>query len=117
MRRSHPSSGTARVLGALLIVVLVASCGGSTVALERLVNRQDRYAGQVVTTEGMVSSFQEPDGTTSYILEDEAQNRVLLLPADAAATHLGESVEVTGLFDFDPERGRTLMVQTWRPGG
>ncbi len=108
----------ARVLGTFLVVALVASCSGSTVPLERLVNRQDRYTGQVVTTGGTVSSFQEPDGTTSYILEDDAQNRVLLLPAETAATHLGQSVEVTGLLDFDPVRGRTLTVQSWKqPSG
>jgi hypothetical protein len=104
-------------VAALAAVAVLASCAGSSVPLERLVSRQDRYVGQVVTTGGMVSSFQEPDGTTSYILEDEAQDRVLLLPADTAAGYLGQSVQVTGLFDFDPERGRTLTVQDWHAGG
>lgn len=112
--RQARSARAARVLGVLLVLALLASCSGSTVSLERLVNRQDRYTGQVVTTKGTVTSFQEPDGTTSYILEDDQQNRVLLLPADTAVSYLGQSVQVKGLFDFDPDRGRTLTVQSWR---
>lgn len=51
----------------------------------------------------------------SFVLEDEHQNRVLLLPAEQVQDHTGAEMVVTGEFDFDPEVGRVLRVEELRP--
>lgn len=83
--------------------------------LSRLVTDQERYVGDRVTVTGKVVSFEEPDGTESFGLEDTGQNRVLLLPSRIGEPHVGQLVKVTGRFEFEPGLGRTLWVEEIRP--
>ncbi|HZD22039.1 MAG TPA: hypothetical protein VE569_01330 [Acidimicrobiia bacterium] len=77
--------------------------------------QQDELAGQRVTVAGTVVPFEEPDGTLSFVLEDEQSNRVLLIPGDRATRYSGEQVVVTGDYDFDPEAGRLLRIEKISP--
>ena len=97
------------------VVVAVAACGPPTVTLEQLVVDQDDLAGRRVTVAGRVVPFEEPDGTVYFVLEDDRQNRVVLLPADRVQGHAGKEMVVTGDFDFDPEMGRMVRIDELRP--
>lgn len=102
-------------LVAVSLAVAVAACGPPAVTLDRLVGEQDDLVGRRLTVAGRVVSFEEPDGTISFVLEDERQNRVLLLPRVRVEGHAGEQVAVTGVFDFDPVVGRVLRIEELRP--
>lgn len=62
----------------------------------------------------MVTRIGESAGHTHYVLEDEMSNRVELLPKSSAAVWMGQEVVVTGRFDFQETRGRTLTIQSIR---
>lgn len=103
------------LLATVALAVTVAACGSPTVTLERLVVDQDDLAGRRVTVAGRVVPFEEPDGTVYFVLEDDRQNRVLLLPTDRVQGYVGEEVVVSADFDFDPEIGRVLWIDELRP--
>jgi hypothetical protein len=65
-----------------------------------------------VTVRGTVVAFDAEDGASRrhIVVEDEASNRVELLPTSVAEPHVGRTVEVTGTFTFDPSRGRAIEV-------
>ncbi len=113
--RETSRSGSALLLAAVALAAAVSACGPPTITLERLVAEQDDLAGRHVTVAGRVVSFEEPDGTVYFVLEDDRQNRVLLLPDDQVQGHAGAEIVVTGEFDFDPEVGRVLLVEELRP--
>lgn len=113
--RDHYRIRLAWLLATVALAVTVAACGSPTVTLERLVVDQDDLAGRRVTVAGRVVPFEEPDGTVYFVLEDDRQNRVLLLPADRVHDHVGKEVTVSGDFDFDPEIGRVLQIDELRP--
>ena len=110
-----------RVRGALRAsmltwVVLAVGCAlGSSAPLEvtlaELATRAEPYAGESVLVVGTVRLF-EDDGAFArhYVIEDERQNRVALLPGDAAARYVGEEVVAVGRFDFDDTVGRLIRV-------
>lgn len=92
---------------------LLAGCAGgpddpSSVTLAELVAEQDRYDGQLVETEGTVRTYDRP---RHYWIEDEAVNRVELVPAEAAADHVGARVRVEGRFTFRDDEGRRITVE------
>lgn len=99
----------------MVLSLVVAACAPSSVTLDRLVADQDDLAGRRVTVAGTVVPFEEPDGTVSFVLEDDGKNRVLLIPTVRVEDHAGEPVVVTGYFDFDPEAGRLLRIEEIRP--
>jgi hypothetical protein len=102
MRRSITAISAAVLLG----------CSGadgppSEVALVDLVVEQDTYEGELVTTQGVVRTFDEP---RHYWIEDDDQNRVELVPQDRVSPHLGDRIEVTGRFTFRDDEGRRIEV-------
>ncbi len=102
----------------VLIVVLmlaITACSPVHTTLSRLVADQDAMSGKRVVVTGTVVTFDDPDGGVDVILEDADQNRVLLLPGNVAAGFAGSSVEATGMFEFDPGRGRLLWVEEIAP--
>lgn len=103
MRRSITAIGAAVLLG--------CSGGGDgtpdDVALVDLVVEQDAYDGDLVTTQGVVRTFDEP---RHYWIEDDDQNRVELVPQDRVSPHLGDRIEVTGRFTFRDDEGRRIEV-------
>lgn len=111
--------GKSRVAGLVLLVIVLAACGGPATAdvpLARIAAEQDVYDGQVLSTSGTVVPIADVPGRDPYfVLEDADGNRVRLLPDDAARPYEGESVAVTGTFDFRPDAGRQLRVDTITP--
>lgn len=106
-----------RVLTALLGVVtaLLAACGApAQVALPELVHDTESFDGRVIVVQGVVRAFGAPNTRVQphFVIQDADDNRVQLLPGDAAEPHVGSAVEVTGTFEFDDERGRLLTIDT-----
>ena len=94
-------------------IVLAACSGGGPVEvpLAQLVAEQEAYDGQTVVTEGTVAAVRDSSAADAYfVLQDAADNRVRLLPDEAAAPHEGDSVAVTGAFRFREQSGRDLTV-------
>ncbi len=109
----------ALVVAALMVTALMVltACGLVTtgpraVTLAELAADQDRYDGTVVSTEGVVRSFDDP---LHYWIEDEDVNRVELVPHDEVAPLLGEEVRVVGEFTFDRDQGRLITVDRIEP--
>lgn len=102
------------LLAAVLATLLVA-CSTGRVPLSELASHQDRYTGHRLTTWGTVAEIEDPSGFTYLVVEDSNHDRVLLQPATAVEARLGETVEITGRFEVDPNRGRTLTVSHVQP--
>ncbi len=99
----------------------LASCGSSgtpgavqRVSLAQLAAHQDHYSGDRVTTTGTVRRFGH-GADVYYVIEDAAHNRVEVRPGSLVADRVGSEVTVTGRFDFDDARGRTLRGTSVRP--
>lgn len=99
----------------VLAVLVVAGCGEAaprTVTLDSLVFEADELDGSLVMTSGVVREFDATQALEHhFVLEDARNNRVQLLPNDAAAPHVDERVSVVGQFTFDEEIGRRLEVE------
>ena len=81
-------------------------------SLSLLVMQQHLHAGIRVTTQGLVRGFDDP---LHYWIEDVRLNRVALEPEDWVAPYLGQRVEVTGRFDYHPEEGRRMVLESIQP--
>lgn len=96
------------VAGLLLIGCARGPEATRPVTLADLVVEQDRYDGQLVETEGTVRTYDRP---RHYWIEDEAVNRVELVPSETAAEHVGARVRVRGRFSFRDDEGRRITVE------
>lgn len=109
-----------RVVVAALALTMTAACasGGPTpVTLATLAAQQDQYDGRTVTTDGVVTEVRDaPAEEPYYVLQDEFDNRVRLLPSDAADSYANEHVSVVGEFRFVADRGRELRIGEIRRG-
>lgn len=86
--------------------------GPVDVPLATLAAEQEAYDGRTVVTEGVVVEVQDTmEAEPYYVLQDESDNRVRLLPTADARPHENQRVTVTGDFRFVPERGRELHVE------
>ena len=108
-----PSAKSGWVWRLFVAVSLLAGCAAgpdapSPVTLADLVVEQDRYDGQMVVTEGTVRTYDRP---RHYWIEDDAVNRVELVPPEAAADHVGARVRVRGPFTFRDDEGRRITVE------
>ena len=99
----------------MAVALVVGACSPARTTLARLATDQDVMSGRRVVVVGTVVAFDDSDGGVDLILEDAAQNRVLLVPADVAKGFVGSRVEVTGMFEFDAARGRLLWVEAIAP--
>lgn len=102
----------------LLAVALLAACGGdpANVPLADLAAEQEAHDGRVVSTEGVVVPIEDrPGGDVYFVLEDDAGNRVRLVPDAAARRHADQTIAITGTFRFDPDAGRELDIDTIDP--
>lgn len=114
LRRHH---SPALFCFALLLLVLLTACSPPRTTLARLVSDQEEMSGVRVVVVGTVVPFASPDGPDDLILEDPGNNRVLLVPPTAAGDYVGRRVKVTGMYEFDPRRGRLLWVEAIVPVG
>jgi hypothetical protein len=102
-----------RALAASLLAALLLGCAGGDAdgpvetALVELAEDQEGFDGRMVTTEGVVRTWDDP---RHYWIEDADQHRVELDPQDLIAPHLGDEVRVTGRFTFRDDEGRRIAV-------
>lgn len=104
-----------RLLSAMALVLLLAGCGGPRVVpLSDLAANAEDYDGRAVVAHGVVVEFGDEGGAVDryFVMQDHNDNRVQLLPDEAAEPHVGSVVEVVGEFEFDPDRGRLLHVES-----
>lgn len=112
--RDRPAGQVGRLLTVAAVAILLAACGGRTVALSDLAVEMDRYDGEDVTTRGVVVELGggDADYERYFVIQDRDQNRVRLLPDEEAEPYAGAPVEVAGTFEFDPDQGRLLHIDT-----
>jgi hypothetical protein len=102
-----------RTWAASLALVVLVGCGTSTqdgptaVELAELAGDQEGFHGEVVVTEGVVRSFDDP---LHYWIEDADVNRVELVPEELVEDHVGDEVRVTGRFTFRDDEGRRIEI-------
>jgi hypothetical protein len=112
------------IITALLAGVALAACGSQkstlppapgtqgTVALRYLAHDPEVYANAQVATLGTVGRTRA-GRTTLYVLDGGRGARIVLEPADPAASvagYLGERVEVSGLFAVSFQLGYEILV-------
>lgn len=116
--RTRPAARPRRLVAAALAVAL-AACGTPTVPLEELAVEAEQYDGQEVTTHGVVAEYGEDDGAVErhFVIQDADDNRVRLVPDGSAEEHVGSPVEVSGTFDYDQTRGRSLRIDSIERAG
>jgi hypothetical protein len=81
-------------------------------SLSLLLMQQEIYQGQRVHSSGVVRGFADPE---HYWIEDNQLRRVAIEPSSQALPWLGQVVEVFGRFQFYPEQGRLIELDTIRP--
>lgn len=113
MNRNVRRQWWAAALAAILLPTL-AACGNGddgdpeAVTLGQIVADQASYDGDLLRIEGVVVGFENPE---HYVVEDEQQNRVQLLPTGEAAAFEGEQIVVVGRFAFSEEEGRRIEIE------
>jgi hypothetical protein len=97
---------------AALLLVLLTGCAADDgepveVDLVELAEDQTGFDGQLVVTEGVVRTYDEP---RHYWIEDADLNRVELTPMELIEPHLGDEIRITGRFTFRDDEGRRIAV-------
>lgn len=112
----HPLPTLLLIAVVSLSTLVLSACEGSKAPLEislaELAARPAAYDGRVLRVRGTVKGFHDP---RHYWLEDDALNRVGLLPEERIAPHLGRQVTVLGQFSYTRKTGRRLRVGTVEP--
>lgn len=118
-RGPRPSARGARAALLVVLVALAAACGPSTVPLADLAADQEAYHGEEIVVRGTVVEFGGDDSDIRHhaVMQDSDANRVELVPLAEAEPHFGSIVEVSGEFEFDPNRGRMLHIDSIEPLG
>jgi hypothetical protein len=100
------------------VAALAAGCGGhSALSLAQLASNQDAYVGKEVSTAGVVEEQTNADGSHYYVLADQQQDLVALLPSSRVRRYRGLRVHVRGRFSVDPRVGRLIRVERIAGGG
>jgi hypothetical protein len=78
-----------------------------------LTTNQGAYDGRRVETVGIVRRFGAAEGATRlhYVVEDQQQNRVAIVPNDVAERYTSQEVSVVGSFRFTEQEGRRLEIE------
>ncbi len=111
-------SRIARALAAATLILAVGCAGGSTqteVSLARLATDEQAYLGETVQAVGTVRVFGEDASARHYVIEDDQQHRVALVPGQEAVSFVGQRVKVVGRFDFSDTSGRLIRVDSIEP--
>jgi alkyl hydroperoxide reductase subunit AhpC len=110
-----------RRLVLLLALAVVPGCGPGgpeELTLAELAFTAEDYDGDVVETVGVVREFtvEEHDALEDhFVIEDDAHNRVQLVPHEAVEGFVDEQVRVVGQFTYDEALGRLLEVEEIEP--
>ncbi len=99
----------------LLVVWVLGGCGEPDpvrLPLSALRASQVEYDGRLVVVSGTVRSFEEP---RHFWIENRSLDRVALEGAAGLEELVGQRVEVSGRFVYDPDAGRRIEVLTLKP--
>lgn len=110
------SRATRLVISAALTAALAflsSACGGEPqqVSLAELAREQEEFSGKAVVTSGRIQRFEGPSDPY-YVLQDQEQNRVALIPTRRAAPFEGDAVMVSGTFEVKEGLGRVIEIET-----
>ena len=96
-----------------VMCVALSACGtvARSVDLADLVQHQDSFNGVRLSARGDVRAIHDASGDY-FVLEDEHQDRVAMLPSARAAPYSGQQVEVVGTFRFDQKAGRRIEIES-----
>ena len=115
MKRFRNPVLAAAIVTLAALPLAFAACGGDDngepkdVPLADVVADQDSYNGDTLRLQGTVVGFEE--AVEHYVIEDENQNRVELVPTDQAAEYEGQEVSVVGRFTFADDQGRRIEIE------
>lgn len=109
------SAALRALTAAALVIALGAGCGPPSVSLAELVTEQRTYDGEEIVVRGVVIDVDQEGVRRHAVIQDQNANRVEVAPFEKAKPHVGSIVEVTGEFEFDPNRGRVLHVDSIEP--
>jgi hypothetical protein len=99
------------LLGVVVAALALDGCGGGgSVSLARLAANQDAYIGKQVRTDGTVEAQANMNRSRYYVLTDQAQNLLVLVPARLARRYVGKRVSVAGRFGFNVHVGRLIRI-------
>ncbi len=94
-----------------LVITSLVACRGveepTEVDLGILVEHHSQYLGQIVTTWGVLRTFNPP---RHYWIETPDLQRVGLVPGHKVELYVDQRVQVTGRFNMIEGAGRQLMV-------
>lgn len=83
-------------------------------SLAQLSAHQAAYAGHRVVVHGTIVAFS--DGAEPYfVIQNDHQDRVEIIPAAAIAPYTGRSVTVDGTFHVDQTTGRWIQLRSISP--
>ncbi|MDP8931139.1 MAG: hypothetical protein M3O70_21840 [Actinomycetota bacterium] len=118
--RARPASALARrpplsgaIAAATLILAVACAAGRSTpteVSLARLATDEQAHLGETVQAVGTVRVFGDDATARHYVIQDDQQHRIALVPGQEAASFVGQRVKVVGRFDFSDTSGRLIRV-------
>lgn len=114
-RRSGWAAALQTLAGAVLLVALGTGCGPQSVSLAELVTEQHTYDGEEIVVRGVVIDVDQEGVRRHAVVQDQEANRVEVAPFERAEPHVGSIVKVTGEFEFDPERGRVMHIESIEP--
>ena len=113
LRRYHTPMKMSYFSLLVVLSTLLMACRGSDqpteVDLGVLVEQQSHYAGKMITTWGVLRTFDQP---RHYWIETPDFKRVGVAPNDAVAPYVNQLVEVTGRFNTVESAGRQLLVDS-----
>lgn len=102
---------TIRHFSLLILSALLVACRGPDSPIEvdlgQLVEQPSQYSGQMVTTWGVLRTFDQP---RHYWIETADLQRVGVTPESQVASYVNQLVQVTGRFDQVEGAGRQLLV-------
>lgn len=116
LTRRSPLSGA--IAAATLILAVACAAARSTpteVSLARLATDEQAYLGETVQALGTVRLFGEGASARHYVMEDDQQHRVALVPVQEVASFVAQRVKVVGRFDFSDTGGRLIRVESIEP--
>ena len=95
----------------MTLLLALAACGPAApiqTTLAALSEAQRDFNGRHVEVAGVLRTFPNP---RHYWIENESLDRVALEGDHDFSSYVGQTVEVSGVFAFDRDRGRRIRVE------
>jgi len=103
-----------RLIYAPIIAIGLSGCGDpapTQTNLSALKASQLDFNGQHIVVSGTLRTFDTP---RHYWIENEALDRIALEGAGELAPLVGQTIEVSGIFIYDRDKGRRIEIKQLR---